>query len=131
MCCAVLCCDMQALSSVTTADMNEGFEYAVSHIIDPANVDHHVYSVNWSIALSQDRYLYSLDAEFTVCRSTADRTLLTLNAAMADGTYSSILSAFAGSEFNITGHFSFDQIVPVDRQLVSLAIKDRLSEGEL
>ena len=127
MCCAVLCCDMQALSSVTTADMNGGFEYAVSHIINPASVDHHVYSVNWSMALSQDRYLYSLDAEFTVCRSTADRTLLTLNAAMADGTYSSILSAFGGSELTTDGYFSFDKIVPTDRQLSSLSS----SEGEV
>jgi hypothetical protein len=87
--------------------------YTVSHIINPANVHFRVYSVDYTMIFPGHSTMYHVDAEFTVCSNTADQTLLTLNTALKNGTYSRIFTAFAGSNFKVTGSFGFYKI---DRQ---------------
>jgi hypothetical protein len=113
LCSALLCSAvLQSLEGVKAANMQNGFEHAVSQIIHPDPVDGHSYSVESSMKLSENRYRYNLYAKFTICNITADRTLLTLNSAIANSSYSNLFSAFVGSQYTVTGYFTLVKIVP-------------------
>jgi hypothetical protein len=93
--------------------MQDGFEHIVSQITNPNPEDGHSYSVESSMKLSsENRYRYNLYAKFTVCNITADRTLLTLNSAIANSSYSNLFSTFVGSQYTVSGYFTLVKIVP-------------------